>query len=956
MTGAPPEMRGWCVAAVLERGPSPDFAVPEAAFGRYRVLGQLGAGGTGIVLAAHDPQLDRRVAIKLLRADPPAGDSKVTEHTVRLDGDGQPRDLAREQLVAEARALARVSHPNLVAVFEVGEVDGRVFLAMEHVDGETLRAWLRRPRSTREIAAAFAQAGRGLAAAHAAGLVHGDFKPDNALVDRSGRVRVIDFGLRAAAGGARVGTPRYMAPEQIAGRPVDARADQFALAVALYEALYGAPPFREATSDEELARIRLGEDARRPPARRGSRRLERVVLRGLAREPRDRLASMDELVALLERASRPATRAAVLGGAIVVAAIAAVGAALAERAADPCAGVEQHLAGMWNRDAAARMAVAFAASGRPYASSSYERAQRGLDAYAAAWTDARRAACEAARSGEQSAALVDRRVACLDSRRLRLGALVQLLARADAALVDRALEMTADLEPIAACSDGEALLAGTPPLADPAARAELAALERDIATAEVVIGAGRAAEGERLTASLLARARALDHAPIVAQVARLRGQALEEVGLPAEAYDALFEAVRAGERAGAALLTAGALIDLVRVAGVRLKRENEAKVLARTAEAALERSGPRQDVRLRPSLWSAEGRVDLEASHLPRALDLLSRALAARRSILPPDHPDLAASEGELGNVLVRAARYREARVHLEAALGIRRRVFGDQHPLTASALLNLAVSYQDEGQLDEARSHLEAARAAVAGIEESAVYPKILNNLGNLETSAGKFTRALRHHEDALAIRRRLLGPDHPDVASSLHNLGGVYADMGDSERALELHQSALDQRRRSLGENNRWTASSLGSVADDLRWLGRPAEALERSRAALAMLVAALGPDHPAAGYPLSVQGGALVDLGRAAEAVPLLERALPLLRASSYESCVARFHLARALAATGATSRSRELANAARQDMVAAGRDHLVAAIDAWLAGRPWTRPLSAAATERAVAESR
>jgi eukaryotic-like serine/threonine-protein kinase len=927
------------VAAVLERGPLPTLPVPEASFGRYRVLGQLGAGGTGIVLAAYDPDLDRRVAIKLLRVDPPAGDSKVTEYTVRIDGDGQPRDLAREQLVAEARALARVSHPNLVSVFEVGDVGGRVFLAMEHVDGETLTAWLRRPRSPREVVAAFAQAGRGLAAAHAAGLLHGDFKPDNALVDRSGRVRVIDFGLAraAGAGGARVGTPRYMAPEQIAGRLVDARADQFALSAALYEALYGAPPFREAHSDAELASIRLGEDARRPTARRGTRRLERVVLRALARDPADRLASMDELVAQLEKASRPPVRALLLAGAILIAATAAGVVALAGRAPDPCADIAHDLTGVWDVDAASRMAAAFEASGRPYAGSSYRRAQQGLDAYAVAWTSARRSACLAARSGEQSAALLDRRAACLESRRLRLGALVQILARADAALVDRALEMTADLEPIAACSDGEALLAGTPPLADPAAREELAAIERDVATAEVVIRAGRAAEGERMISALLARARALDHAPLIAEVARLRGQALEELGRPAAAYDALFEAVRAGERAGAASLTAGALIDLVRVVGARLRRESDARVLARMAEASLERSGIRQDVRLRPSLWSAEGKIELEASHLPRALDLLSRALDARRSILPPDHPDLATSEGELGNVLIRMARHGEARTHLEAALAIRRRVFGDQNPLTASALLNLATAYQEEGRLDEARTHLEAARAALAGTQEHSVYPKILNNLGNLETSAGNFDRALRHHEDALAIRRELLGPEHPDVAISLHNLGGVYTDMGQPERALELHQRALDLRRRTLGEDNRWTASSLGSVADDLRRLGRPAEALERARASLALLVAALGTDHPATGFPLSIQGAALVDLGRPAEAIPLLERAVPLLSTISPESFVARFHLARALAATGHASRSRDLAHTARRGLAATSRTSLVATIDAWLASR-------------------
>jgi len=823
-----------------------------------------------------------------------------------------------------------------VSVFEVGDVGGRVFLAMEYIDGETLTAWLRRPRSPREVVAVFAQAGRGLAAAHTAGLVHGDFKPDNALIDRTGRVRVIDFGLARAAGsgGARVGTPRYMAPEQIAGRPIDARADQFALSVALYEALYGTPPFREANSDDELARIRLGEDARRPPARRGSRRLERVVLRGLARDPVDRLASMDELVALLERASRPRIPAVVVAGAVVVAAIAVAAAALAP---DPCADASQHLAGIWDQGAAERMAAAFAASGRPHAGSSNHRAKLGLDAYAAAWTDARRRACHAARTGEQSAALVDRRVACLDSRRLRLGALVELLARADAALVDRALEITADLEPIAACSDGEALLAGTPPLADPAARAELSAIEREVATAEVVIRAGRAAEGERMISALLTRARALDHAPLVAQVARLRGLALEELGRPAEAYDALFEAVRAGERAGAASLTAGALIDLVRVVGVRLRRENEAKPLVRMAEAAMERSGVRQDARLRPSLWSAEGRVNLDAAHLPRALELLSRALDARRSILPPDHPDLASSENELGNVLVRMARHAEGRGHLETALAMRRRVFGDQHPVTASALLNLAASYQDEGRLDEARARLEAARAALVGMEENAVYPKILNNLGNVETSAGNFTRALRLHEEALAIRRRLLGPDHPDVAGSLYNLGGIYTDMGETERALELHQAAFDLRRRTLGEDNRWTVSSLGSVAEDLRRLGRPAEALERARAGMTGLVAALGPGHPATGFPLSVQGAALVDLGRAAEAIPLLERAQPLMRAGSPEAFAARFHLARALAATGQSSRSRDLVNEARRGLAAAGQTHLLATIDAWLAGR-------------------
>src|SRR5690606_37885079 len=200
--------------------------------------------------AAYDPELDRRVAIKVLRPEAIAEGSKLIEHTIRLDGRGQRRDLVRERLLAEGRAMARLSHPNLVAVHEVGTSGDEVFLVMEHVAGATLADWCRsQERSWQEIVAAFAQAGRALAAAHDAGLVHGDFKPDNALVEPSGRVRVIDFGLARAAGSRTgevlAGTPRFLAPELLRGQPADPRADQYAFATALYRELYGTWPVPE---------------------------------------------------------------------------------------------------------------------------------------------------------------------------------------------------------------------------------------------------------------------------------------------------------------------------------------------------------------------------------------------------------------------------------------------------------------------------------------------------------------------------------------------------------------------------------------------------------------------------------------------------------------------------------------------------------------------------------------
>jgi serine/threonine protein kinase len=214
--------------------------------GRYEVLRRIGRGGMGVVYAAVDRELERNVAIKLLLAGRPAG---------------------RERMLREARALARLAHPNVVTVHEVGTHDNQVYVAMEFIEGPTLRQWLEQPHSRAELFDVFMQAARGLHAAHCAGLVHRDFKPDNVIVGNDGRVRVLDFGLAKAAEheelapesdsasppdsmnaaltrtGQLLGTPAYMSPEQILGREVDARTDIFAVCVALFEALAGARPF-----------------------------------------------------------------------------------------------------------------------------------------------------------------------------------------------------------------------------------------------------------------------------------------------------------------------------------------------------------------------------------------------------------------------------------------------------------------------------------------------------------------------------------------------------------------------------------------------------------------------------------------------------------------------------------------------------------------------------------------
>ncbi|MFP2927405.1 protein kinase domain-containing protein [Pyxidicoccus sp. 3LG] len=281
--------------------------------GPYVLRELLGAGGMGVVYAAEDPRLGRRVALKLLRQ-------------VRKGAEVE----ARARLLREAQAMARLSHPNVIPIFELGTADGRDYLVMERVQGATLSGWLRaRERSWREVLDLFLAAGAGLAAAHRTGLVHRDFKPSNVLVGEDGRARVMDFGLAMwgqrelaahgapegaeAAGltraGAVPGTPAYMSPEQRAGQPVDARSDQYSFCVALHEALHGERP---AGSGQRASRGATRTAA--IPAH-----VDAALARGLAEAPEDRFPSMDALLEELSRspprrARRPSLRLAMALG------------------------------------------------------------------------------------------------------------------------------------------------------------------------------------------------------------------------------------------------------------------------------------------------------------------------------------------------------------------------------------------------------------------------------------------------------------------------------------------------------------------------------------------------------------------------------------------------------------------------------------------------------------------
>ncbi len=375
---------------------------------RYELRKRLGAGAMGAVYIAHDVQLDRAVALKILHDQPTGGSTAAIE---------------------EARSLARVRHPNVVAVFDAVPHGGKLCIVMEYVDGVTLRAWLAQSaRPWRRVLEVFIHAGRGLAAAHAAGIAHGDFKPDNVLVSRDRRVQVSDFGLArpvcAASGGAGslLGTPAYMAPEQLDGAGADARTDQFAFCVALHEALHGRRPFVVDSVGELRRQMR-----ERPPSLPSDRRLPsaitRALGRGLAADPSARHPSMDALCAAMESWPR---RRQLFGGSIAAVALALL-TWRAFRSEHPplnrvCRVDSRHAGAALNEQRRAARAT-HAPSPLPGAARALDGADAALEAYVRRWVSARVGACEdadaTAISDPVTQARYQERIRCFDELRHR---------------------------------------------------------------------------------------------------------------------------------------------------------------------------------------------------------------------------------------------------------------------------------------------------------------------------------------------------------------------------------------------------------------------------------------------------------------------------------------------------------------------------------------------------------
>ena len=788
------------------RGDYEPAEVPRT-IGRYTILERVGAGASGVVFSAYDPRLDRRVAVKLLKW--------------QAGADG------REALLAEARALARLDHPNVVAVHDVGELEDRAFIAMAFVDGPTLRAWVdEQPagdwRSRVEV---YRAAGRGLAAAHEAGIVHRDFKPDNVLVASGGQPRVADFGLAMLAAEPMLaadvddeesvtlgaaGTPAYMAPELAQGAVADERSDQYSFCVSLYEALFGQRPFPSLLS--ALASEGAIELPTTPsiPAH-----ILRAMSRGLLPRPEDRWPSMSALLDALEAdpaSVRNRWLAVGIGAVVIAGSSAAIATAVKEEAG--CDGGADRIAEIWNEEQRDRIISAFAASGVPFASAASERATTGLDDYASRWAEAHDEACKAHARGEQSGETLDLRMACLGRLQHSLGWMVTALSDAEAEDIGRLDDLFGNLEPVHRCAETTALVGRHPLPPDRDSRAEIARLERELSEIRTAAWFRRANDKEGRIAEVVEGAESTTYPPLVARAYLALGEVRESEGDYGQALDAFEHSWRVASTTSQPLAAATAAVDSVRQLGFGLMLFEAAELRARDARAFLDElrtDDPRSADELGIELSLALAKGELRKPDGGDAGVIAQRVVALVETAEPVDQQSLAQAIEIQGWAAMLRRDFAEALEHYRRALVLLQARVGPDHPNLSVTHNSIGLALKNQARFEAAARHFERALAVLEANGEAPGASTVMyrRNLGFTYLAMGDDEAAIEHLD--AAFEGEELGPalllqfQFVEYTRALRRVGRVEdseAWLEASIRAAELHEDTSQQTKYFVRE----------------------------------------------------------------------------------------------------------------------------------------------------------
>lgn len=921
--------------------------------GRYVVLEPIGHGGMGVVLAAFDPELGRKVAIKLLHATAGRG------------------SLGRSRMLREAQALARLSHENVVAVHDVGVADGRVFIAMEFVAGVTLSAWLtNNERSWPEIIKVFVDAGRGLAAAHAAGLVHRDFKPHNVLIGDDGRARVTDFGLarsrpgRDSSGGDslhesmersvgeiatgelsveteltltrtgdHVGTPAYMAPEQFDGGEVDPNADQFSFCVALYEALYGERPFAGRTAAEIMRQIHRGRVRAAAAGRTVPPWLRRAVLRGLRSQPNLRWPSMNELLNVLsaDRFRRARKGAMVVGPPVLLGAL-FIASAVDD---DSCDGAADKLVGVWDAQRKAEIERRFNRTGMPYAPAAWTSVQGRLDGLAADWVSAQQAACEAGRSNVPVG--LGRTMACLHRRFEELRSYSELLSEADAMLVEHAVSTVEALGTVQDCARAHAGSDGVPA----EAQREIA---EALAHARVMGEAGRYEAAVEAASTARKRAEQVDDRWLAAEATFELARVQEAAGQLQDSKRSYHDAFSAGVAARHDEVVLRAAMSVGVMIGDDDKDFQSADNWLEHAAGALERLGD-AGIAFRGQLANVRGRVAHARGDYQQARESFSEGLRLRREVLGPDSPQLASYHVNLGHALANLGELKLAADSMRRALELEQREYGREHPRVATTLAALCSVLRESDDTDDA---IAACRGGVAVLRATLGdnHPRTgtaITNLGAALAGAGRHDEALEAFVQSLAIAKSVWGEQHPRTGLVLNNLAVHHEQQHDYVQAETYARQSLSAFESGLGKDHPTTAVVAANLANLLTKQERYADAEVILRGNVEVLERRLGPQHPDLAGAVGMLAETFIHRERFAEAVPLLRRSVAILEQATGRGAdlgSARFALGATLYDMGEDRKAaRALVRLAGETFAKLGtRPDRVEEIETWLAQHP------------------
>jgi serine/threonine protein kinase/tetratricopeptide (TPR) repeat protein len=865
--------------------------VAQSKISRFRLLEHVGSGGMARVFAAYDEQLDRKVAIKVVR----------------------PRDVAsklsNQRLLREAQTLAQLSHPNIVQVYEAGLHGDTVFIAMEFVRGRTLSDWLVTTRALprrqrwRQILDLFIDAGRGLDAAHQAGLVHRDFKPDNVLVGDDGRVRVVDFGmaravsqppravstttrhddsraptvpgveasddataptlqrdvdahqpdagsapapraethspavaasepgkaaLRLTVTGTIMGTPRFMSPEQLAGHDVDHRSDQFSFCVSLFHALYGEWPFEAADLATRLEVINRGELATPRGQSEVPASVRRAILRGLKANPDGRFPDMSALLRALDDWRLRGRRVA-----LVVAVVALMGAGVSTFAAvtgQPaiCAGVSQELDAMWTVERQRSIAAAFERSGVAYADTAWDNTQRLLDDYVQRWRATATATCENPMRRDSTVHRL-----CLDGGMQRFAALLTSLENSTDETLDKAVEAAvaaaSALPEPGECGDADILSLGMEP--PPLAQADdVRALRERLNSARTqeLLGDYRSAQAQ--VERLRVEVVGVPYAPVHAELLHQLGRVLATVGgaeRVERAQQAYFDALDIAEGARHDRLAVDIWHDLVTLAEQHHSDMAQGYAWSRRQRAAVRRVG--DDPVNRAFAHHALGRLHKRSGDYAAAEAELRRAIETHRGA-NPDALSIGHYYHDLATTLRRRGDYPEAWRLFDTALAMQTAHYGADHPQVARLQMDFAQMLTEHEDIARARSLLHSALVTweqALGVNSRQV-ARIHVNLAEIEATAGDFAAARTHASQALAIFRKLAPPGH-------HLYAEAYMVVGITERyarrwdaALEAFETALEIRRQHFKPTQQEPMWAAIYVSDVLGQMGRFEQAL--------------------------------------------------------------------------------------------------------------------------------